>query len=142
MEGLGTSVNVERLNKLNRTRFQPDPVTEEVSMDVPKVDERWEPVTVFTRTEKMAVACPSGNIEVPVKVPEIRENEIVTVTETMTKTHTLTPDPQEISNAQTFQIDYTRTTGHLIKIWLTLGIFAISATLAMYLALRQQDVIR
>ena len=142
MEGLGTAVDVEHLNSLSRTRFQPDPVTEEVSVDVPKLAEDWEPMTVVTKTEEMVVACPSGEIQVPVDVPEVRENEVVTVTETVTETQTVTPDPQEISNAQTFQIDYTRTFGHLLKTWVTLGSFALTAALATGLALRRQDVIR
>ncbi|MGC9398120.1 MAG: FHA domain-containing protein [Anaerolineae bacterium] len=142
MEGLGTTVNVERLNELNRTRFRPDPVTEEISMEVPKLAEDWDPVTVVTQTKEVAVACPSGEIQVPMEVPEIRENEVVTVTETVTETHTVTPDPQEISNAQTFQIDYTRTPLHLLKTWLTLGVFGVAAAVATCLALRQKDVIR
>ena len=33
-EALGSTVNVDRLNELSRTRFQPDPITEQVTMEV------------------------------------------------------------------------------------------------------------
>jgi ABC-type multidrug transport system ATPase subunit/pSer/pThr/pTyr-binding forkhead associated (FHA) protein len=50
MEGLGTSANIERLNGLTCTRFQPDPITEEVSFDVEQPDPALGGTTVITKT--------------------------------------------------------------------------------------------
>jgi ABC-type multidrug transport system ATPase subunit/pSer/pThr/pTyr-binding forkhead associated (FHA) protein len=61
MEGLGTSANMEWLNNLTRTRFQPDPVTEEVAIPVEKPEGTEtvtktftvepEPIEVFNKQE-------------------------------------------------------------------------------------------
>ena len=81
MEALGAASNIEWLNDLTRTRFLPDPVTEEVSMDIEKPDEAWEPVTVVTETQEIEVEVQPGLMQtVPISVPQVTVNEMVTVT--------------------------------------------------------------
>jgi len=141
MEGLGTSADMEWLNGLTRTRFQPDPITKEVSLDVPKPDPEWEPVTVVTKTQEIAVPCPSGiNVTIPITVPEVTRHEMVTVTETVTETKTFTPTVQEITGEREFQIDYTHTTGHLCWDWLMLLGFALAFGIGTIIVLKQKDV--
>ncbi len=72
MEGLGTSADMQQLNTLTRTRFQPDPVTEEVSMEIERPDPDWEPVTVVTITQEMTVPL-DLDIEVttPLSIPQV-----------------------------------------------------------------------
>nr|HID13684.1 ATP-binding cassette domain-containing protein [Anaerolineae bacterium] len=141
MEGLGTSVDVERLNGLTRTRFQPDPITKEVSLDVPKPDPEWEPVTVVTETREIVVPCPSGiNVTVPITVPEVMTHEMVTVTETVTETKTFTPTVQTIAGERELQIDYTHTAGHLCWNWLLLIGFGLVLGLATVIVLKRKDV--
>jgi hypothetical protein len=135
MEGLGTSADMEGLNEFTRTHFRPDPITEEVSMEVPRLDDDWEPVSVVTSTEEIPVSCPSGvTITVPCPAPEITENEVVTVTETVTETRTFTPTVQEIVNEREFQINYDHTASHLCGTWLLLigaGLFFGVGTLVV-----------
>jgi hypothetical protein len=147
MEGLGTSADMEWLNSLTQTRFQPDPVTEEVSMDVEKPDEDWEPVTVVTTTQEIEVPIQSPDPSqpvitqtVPISVPEVTMNEMVTVTETVTETFTVEPEPMDIFNEQEFGIEYTGTTGHLGKDWLMLAGFGLLFGLATAIVLRRKDV--
>jgi ABC-type multidrug transport system ATPase subunit len=141
MEGLGRTANIEHLKGLSRTRFQPDPITEEISMEVPKLDPDWEPVTVVTKTKEVPVQCPSGQTLVPTQVPEVQQNEVVTVTKTVTTTETFTPDPQEIELDRTFYLDYNRRAAHLLKNWLILGAFATLATLGTSWGLKQRDLL-
>lgn len=141
MEGLGRTANIEYLKGLSRTRFQPDPITEEISMEAPKLDPDWEPVTIVTKTKEVPVQCPSGQTLVPTQVPEVQPNEVVTVTHTVTKTKTLNPDPQEIELDRTFHLDYSRRAAHLLKNWLILGAFATLATLGTSWGLKQRDML-
>ncbi len=141
MEGLGSSANMEHLNSLTRTRFQPDPVTEVASMEVEKPADDWEPITVVTKTESILVPCPSGiTVSVPITVPEITENEMVTVTEIMTETVTVEPDPTDIFNEREFRINYDRTTSHLLWDWGMLIGFTVFFGLATAIVLKRQDV--
>ena len=141
MEGLGTSVNMEHLNGLTCTHFQPDPITEEVELDVSKPDPEWEPVTVVTETREIIVPCPSGiNVTVPITVPEVTTHEMVTVTETVTETKTFTPTVQEITGEREFQIDYTHTAGHLCWDWLLLLGFALALGVGTVVVLKRKDV--
>jgi len=141
MEGLGSSANMEHLNSLTRTRFQPDPVTEVASMEVEKPADDWEPITVVTKTESILVPCPSGiTVSVPITVPEITENEMVTVTEIMTETVTVEPDPTDIFNEREFRINYDRTTSHLLLDWGMLIGFTVFFGLATAIVLKRQDV--
>ncbi len=141
MEGLGTSANVEWLNSLARTRFQPDPVTEEVSMEIEKPAEDWEPVTVVTTTQEIAVPIQPGITQtVPISVPKVTVNELVTATETVTETFTVEPEPMDVSNEQEFRIRYTRTAEHLCWDWLMLIGFGLLFGLATAIVLKRRDV--
>ena len=141
MEGLGTSANMEWLNSLTQTRFQPDPVTEEVSTEIEKPAENWEPITVVTETQEIVVPCPSGiNVTVPITVPKVTENEMTTIIETVTKTITIEPEPMDIFKEQEFQIEYTRTAPHLLKDWLMLLGFGLTFGLVTAIVLRRKDV--
>jgi ABC-type multidrug transport system ATPase subunit len=146
MEGLGTSANMEWLNTLTRTRFQPDPVTEVVSTEVDKPAEDWEPVTVVTTTQEIEVPIQTDPTQpviiqtVPISVPEVTVHDLVTVTETITETFTVAPDPMDVFKEQEFRIEYTRTAEHLLKDWLMLIGFGMLFALATAVVLRRQDV--
>jgi len=146
MEGLGTSANMAWLNTLTRTRFQPDPVTETVSTEVGKPDEDWEPVTIVTTTQEIEVPFqpdPSQPVivqTVPISVPQVTVNDLVTVTEVVTETFTVEPEPMDIFNEQKFRINYDRTTGHLLLDWSMLIGFGLLFGAATAIVLRRQDV--
>ena len=141
MEALGTSADMESLNSLTRTRFQPDPVTEQVSIDIDKPDEDWEPVTVVTTTQEIEVPIQPGITQtVPISVPEVTVNDLVTVTETVTDTFTVEPDPMDVINEQEFYIRYTRTREHLCWSWLILVGFGLAFGLATAIVLKRKDV--
>ncbi len=146
MEGLGTSANMEWLNRLTQTRFWPKEITEVVSTEVEKPDEDWEPITVVTKTEEIEIPVqpdpsqPPITQTVPISVPEIIENEMITVTDTVTETITVEPEPTDIFNEQEFQIEYTRTVGHLFKDWLMLIGFGAAFGLITAIVLRRKDV--
>ena len=129
VEGLGTSVDMEYLNDLTHTLFQPD------SQEVEKPDPDWEPVTVMTTTQEIEVPCPSGVIlTVPITVPQIEENELVTVTEMVI------PDPVDSTGGLDFYIDYDRTTEHLFWDWLMLICFALAFGVGTLAVLKRKDV--
>ena len=146
MEGLGASANMEALNELTQTRFQPEAVTEEVSTEVEKPDEDWEPITVITTTQEIEVPVqvdpsqPPVMQTVPISVPEVTENEMITVTEIVTEIVTVEPEPMDVFKKQEFQIEYTRTAGHLLKDWLMLIGFGMMFGLVTAIVLRRKDV--
>ncbi|MBU0702590.1 MAG: ABC transporter permease, partial [Chloroflexi bacterium] len=146
MEGLGASANIEWLNRLTQTRFQPDPIIEEISIEVEKPAEDWEPITVVTTTQDIEIPVqidpsqPPIMQTVPISVPQVTENEMITVTETVTETVTVEPDPMDIFNEQEFQIEYTRTAGHLLKDWAMLLGFGLVFGLVTAIVLRRKDV--
>jgi hypothetical protein len=141
MEGLGTSVDVEKLNEDTCTLFQPDPVTETVSVDGWEIDEDWEPVTVVTETEEIDVEVQPGVFEtVPISVPKVTENEIVTVTKEVTETETFTPSEQTVKSKQEFQINYERSASHLCWTWVVLVGFALAFGTGTLVVLKRQDV--
>jgi ABC-type multidrug transport system ATPase subunit len=146
MEGLGTSANMEWLNTLTRTRFQPDPVTEVVSMEVDKPAEDWEPVTVVTTTQEIEVPIQTDPAQpvimqtVPISVPEVTVHDMVTVTETVTETLTVEPDSMDVFKEQEFRIEYARTEEHLLKDWVMLVGFGMVFGLVTAIVLRRQDV--
>ncbi len=136
-EALGTSANLEYLNSLNKTRFLPEPRV--ISTTVEKPAEDWEPVTVVTRTESLTVPCPGGlQVSVPISVPEVIANEMVTVTETVTQT--VEPESVDVSTTWNFQIDYTHTRAHLVRDWAILAGFALVFGVGTLVALKQRDV--
>ncbi|MFQ6101777.1 MAG: ATP-binding cassette domain-containing protein, partial [Anaerolineae bacterium] len=149
MEGLGTSANMEWLNDLTQTRFQPEAVSEEVSTEIGALDEDWvdEPVTVMTTTQTITVPVETGDPRqpvitqtVPISVPEVTVRDVVTVTETVTETFTVEPDAMDVSSEQEFQIEYTRTAAHLFKDWLMLVGFGLAFGLVTAIVLRRKDV--
>ncbi len=141
MEGLGTSANMEWLNGLTRTRFQPDPIIEEISTEVERPAEDWEPVTVVTETQEIVVPCPSGiNVTVPITVPDVTTHEMVTVTETVTETVTVEPEPMDIASEREFQINYIHTAGHLCWDWLMLIGFGLVFGLGTVIVLKWKDI--
>ncbi|MBN2386487.1 MAG: FHA domain-containing protein [Anaerolineales bacterium] len=135
-EGMGVSADLEYLNSLTRSRFQPDPVTEEVSIEVEKPAEDWEPVTVTEEMQQIP-GCMG-----PVPMPVVTENEMVTVMETVTETVTVEPEAVDVYTPLEFELDYTRSASHLLQDWgmlLGLTIFFGAATLFV---MRQKDVIK
>ncbi len=141
MEGLGASTDIEKLNRLTRTRFQPDPVTEEVSTEVECPADDWEPVTVVTTTQMIPIEVQPGIVRtVPISAPQVTVNEMVTVTEIVTESFTVEPDPADIYSEQEFQISYARSLWHLLFCWAVLIGFAGAFGLATALVLRSKDV--
>jgi len=141
MEGLGTTANVEWLNGLTRTRFRPDPITEEVAVTVERPDPDWEPVSVVTETEKIPVEIQPGVVSmVPISVPHVTVNDPVTVTETITETITVEPEPMDVFSKQEFHIRYDRTPAHLIQAWAILVGFGLAFGLGTAVVLRRKDV--
>jgi ABC-type multidrug transport system ATPase subunit len=142
MEALGASTDIEGLNELTRTRFQPDPVTESFSTEVEKPSEDWEPVTVITRTQDITVPIEPGIVRtVPISVPEVIENEMITITETVTEEVTVHPEPSDIAEPLELRISYARTPLHLLACWTLLGFYAVVFGIATAVALRRKDVI-
>ncbi|MEZ0396749.1 MAG: FHA domain-containing protein [Anaerolineales bacterium] len=135
-EGMGVSADIEYLNSLTRSRFQADPITEEVSFDVEKPAEDWEPVTV---TEEMRQI--PGCIA-PVPIPVITENEMVTVTETVTESVTVEPEPVDIVTPMHFELDYTRSRAHLLGDWGILVGLAVLFGGATLFVMHRKDVIK
>ena len=77
---------------------------------------------------------------VPISVPEVTVNELVTVTETVTETFTIEPDPIDIFNEQEFRIQYDRTVEHLCWDWLIQVGFSLAFGLITVIVLRRKDV--
>jgi ABC-type multidrug transport system ATPase subunit len=141
MEGLGSSANMEGLNGLTRTRFQPETISREVSTEVERPADDWEPVTVVTVTEQIEVPVQPGIVQtVPISVPQVTVNDVVTVTEIVTETLTVEPDPMDVYSEQDFHIRYTRTPGHLLWDWVMLLGFTLAFGLATMIVLRRKDV--
>jgi hypothetical protein len=141
MEALGASTNVDRLNRLTRTRFQPDTVTEEFSTEVEKPSEDWEPVTVITTTQEITVPIQPGVFQtVPISVSQIIENEMIAVTELVTESVTVVPEPMDVTSEITFRIDYRRSLSHLLGSWAMLGFFGLAFGATTAVALKRKDV--
>jgi len=141
MEALGTSTDIEQLDSLTRTRFQPDPITEAVSTEIERPADDWEPVTVVTTTQEIEVPVQPGIVQtVPISVPEVTVNEMVTITETVTEDVTVEPDPMDIYSEQEFQISYKRSILHLFFSWALLGGFSLFFGVATALVLRSKDI--
>lgn len=136
-EALGTSANLEYLNTLSKTRFLPEP--REVSVNVEKPADDWEPVTVVTQTQRLAVPCPDGiRVTVSISVPQVTINRIVTKTETITQT--VKPEPVDVTPIYNFQIDYTRSQNHLFTDWGVLLVYMVAFGAGTLGALKRKDV--
>ncbi len=141
MEGLGASADMETLNEMTLTRFQPDPVTEEVEVEVGKPDEDWEPVTVVTKTREIEVPVQPGITQtVPISVPEVTVNDLVTVTETVTESFTVEPDPMDVTTEQEFRISYERTADHLLRNWGFLLGYGLLFGILSLVVLKRKDI--
>jgi len=141
MEGLGVSANMEYLNSLTRTSFQPDPVTQVISYTVEKPAENWKPVEVVTVTETIPVTVQPGIVQtVPISVPKVIQHEMVTTTEVVTHSETITPELQVIYSKREFDIDYTRSARHLACDWLIMIIFGVASGVGTIIVLRSKDV--
>jgi hypothetical protein len=141
LEALGASADVQGVNQLTQSRFQPDPVEEDVAVEVERPSEDWEPVTVLTITEQIAVPVqPDLTQTVSISVPEIIENEMVTVTETVTESVRLELDPVDFTQAADLELNYARTAEHLLTTWLILTGSGLLYGLATALVLRRKDI--
>ena len=141
MEGLGTSADLKGLDALTRTRFQPEPITQTVSVEVERPDPDWQPVTVVTETQYVPVAVQPGLTQtVPISVPVVKANEMVTVTEPVSKTVTVSPEATDIPIEREFQVDYTRTVGHLLRGWTLLLILSLAFGAGTIIVLKRRDV--
>jgi hypothetical protein len=134
-EALGVSADLEHLNSLTCTRFQPDPVTEDVSIDVDKPDPNWQPVTIVTEM-KQVPGCSK-----PVAMPLVQENEMVTVKETITKSVMVTPDALDIETPHTFVLNYERNAAHLLGDWgMLLGLSLLFGA-GTLLVMKNKDIV-
>lgn len=128
-EGLGTTVNLEYLNTLTQTRFDPSEFSKVVSFEVEKPDPDWQCVTVeYERKEIPGCAA-------PIEMPVIKENELITVTETVEDEVTVDPDPRDVKIPYEFAINYNHSLVHLFFDWgmlIFLGaVFAVGALVAL-----------
>jgi len=134
-EALGISTNLEYLNSLTSTRFQPNPVTEDVSIDVEKPDPNWEPVTVITEM-KQVPGCSQ-----PVAMPVVQENEMATVQETVTKSVTIAPDPMDVQTPHKFVLNYERSIAHLFGDWGMLIGLSLLFGASTIVVMKKKDVV-
>lgn len=135
MQAFGASANLEQLDTLSLTRFQPDPISQRVSVEVEKPAPDWEPVTIINEMREFP-GCRN-----PIPVPAIVENELVTVNEMVTKMVTIdNPDPVEIRTPYGFTLNYSQNASNLIGNWavlLLLTMFFFGGTLT---ALKKRDI--
>lgn len=135
MQALGDSVDIKRLDSLSRTRFLPDPITQEVTVDVDKPDPNWEPFEVVTEMKEVP------GCRAPVAMPSVVENEMVTIQEKETQTVTIDdPDPVEIHNEYKFTLDYEQSVPHLLGNWAMLLLLTLAFSTGTLIALKKQDV--
>lgn len=135
MQGLGASADLEGLDTLSLTRFQPDPITQEVSVEVEKPDPDWQPVTIVTEMKEIP-GCRN-----PVAMPSVVENELVTVNEMVTQTVTIDdPDPVEIRTEYGFTLNYASSIPNLIGNWFMLALLSVLFIAGTLIALKRQDI--
>jgi hypothetical protein len=135
-EGLGVSADVDYLNSLTTTRFIPDETTRDVTVEVEKPVEDWEPVTV-TQEYQSFPGCAN-----PIPIPVVTENEMETFMDEVTETVTIEPDPADVDTPFDFEIEYTRTVGHLFKDWgMLLGLSVLFAAITLFIMARK-DITR
>ncbi|MBI5294756.1 MAG: FHA domain-containing protein [Chloroflexi bacterium] len=135
MEGLGASANLAELDTLSRTRFKPDPVTEEASVEIEKPAPDWKPVTVTTEMKQIP-----GCVD-PVPMTNVVENEMVKVKETVSKTVTVDPDPVDILTPYGFTIDYEHSADHLLRTWAMLVGLSAAFITSTLITLKLQDIV-
>jgi hypothetical protein len=141
MEGLGTTANLEGLNGLTRTRFQPDPVTETARIPIERPVPDFEPMSVVTVTRDTEVEIAPGVFRtVPISVPQIVENEPVTMTQFLVQEFAVEPDPVDIFSRRDFQINYARSPAHLWRVWGVLAGFVLALSVGTGAVLELRDV--
>ena len=135
MQALGSTANLEGLDTLSLTRFQPDPITQEVSVEVEKPDPDWQPVTITTEMKQIP-GCRN-----PVAMPSVVENELVSVTQMVTQTVTIDdPDPVEIRTEYGFTLNYGNSIPNLVGNWFMLGMLSLVFITGTLIALKRQDI--
>ncbi len=135
IEALGISVDLNRLNDLSQTRFQPGEITETVTFTVEKPDPNWKPFEVIMEKRTLPVCSQ------PIDYPVIKENEMRTIEEEVQEEVTLTPDPITLKTPMTFVLDYERSITRLLQHWVVLAFFGMFFFGAALLALKRQDVV-
>ncbi len=65
---------------------------------------------------------------------------MLTVTETVSKTETILPEPADIPVERDFQVDYTRTTGHLLRVWTVLLAQSLTFGAGTLIILKRRNV--
>ncbi len=135
MEGLGASANLAELDTLSRTRFKPDPVTEQASIEIEKPDPDWKPVTVTTEMKQI----PGCADLVP--MTNVVENEMVKIKEMISEEVTVEPDPVDILTPYGFTIDYEHSADHLLRNWAMLAGLSTAFILGTLAALKRQDIV-
>jgi len=141
MEALGSSTNLERLDSLTRTRFQPDPISEDLAVPVEWPAPGWEPISVVTVTQEIEVPISPGIAQtVVISVPQLVYNEPVTTTRVIRQEITVEPDPVDIFNPQGFRIPYTRTREHLLITWGVLIGMGLLFAAGTVIVLEKKDV--
>lgn len=141
LEGLGGSVNMDRLGELSRTRVQLEPITRDITFEVEKPAADWEPVTVITTTRLVEVPVQPGITQtIPLAVPEVMVHPLRTVTETVTESITIAPEPLDVSGGRTFDLNYARTPAQMFRVWGVLALFSLVFGLGTLLVLWRQDV--
>lgn len=141
VEAMGAIVDIDALNDLSQTRIQLDPVSEEVSTEVEKPSDDWVPVTIISATKEIQVpVLPGIEKTVPISVPKVIVNDVVTVMESVTKTFTFEPESIDISNSLEFQNNYDRSISHLVKAWSMLILLGIVFGVVTVYILRRKDV--
>ncbi len=76
------------------------------------------PVTVVTTTEAITLPVQPGITQtVAISVPHVTVHDLVTVTETVTKSFTVEPDPVDVATQGTLRLAYDHTTPHLLRSW-------------------------
>jgi ABC-type multidrug transport system ATPase subunit/pSer/pThr/pTyr-binding forkhead associated (FHA) protein len=136
MQALGATADLEGLDTLSLTRFQPDPITQEVSVEVEKPDPDWQPVTITTEMKEIP-GCRN-----PVAMPVVVENELVTVMETVKETVTIDdPDPVEIRTEYGFTLNYASSIPNLIGNWFMLVFLSILFIAGTLISLKRKDIV-
>lgn len=135
LQAFGASANLEELDTLSLTRFQPDPISQEVTVEVEKPDPDWKPVTIVSEMQEF----PGCQNLIP--VPSVVENELVTITETVRQTVTIDkPDPVEIHTPYEFTLDYEQSASNLIRNWMMLIFLTTIFFTGTLIALKRRDI--
>ena len=127
MEALGSTVDVEQLAGLSRSRFLAAPFDYEISMQI----------------ERPKVEMPKGNGSATEGLSMLSTGpspKITMVTETITETIRIEPETMDTQGTVDFPIDYSPTPSHLIQNWLALAGFAVVFGLGTIIVLLLKDL--